>query len=312
MSPMNWKLSSLCDVGNLSPLKLALATQRILNHSLAIASTCCSISFFSLLSIWQSCMIASGAHLLAIVRCSFPCSFHTWERASRSLVSGYSWMSVKSWMCSGSIWCHSFSNAFSIGSKGSFLLARIPYSMSLWNSSGIVCQSLISKNLSLAYNFLTVILFHVIVPVLSVQRTVAAHNVSTAAIFLVNTFFLDILHAQIARKTVSTTGNSSGNIHIAKVNHESSHFVRSPLMMLYAKNMTIHSEIAMMNAVVTIFFTSFCKRVFSLLMPVSAFPMRPISVAEPMASTLTTHCHWTIMVHENTKGWSSPPGLNSW
>jgi len=189
-----------------------------------------------------------------------------------------------------------------MGSKGSFLLARIPYSMSLWNSSGILLPFFISKSFSLAYNFLTVILFHVIVPVLSVQRTVAAHKVSTAAIFLVSTFFLDILHAQIARNTVNTTGNSSGNIAIASVNQDNNHWVRFPYMLTYMTNTHTHNVIAMINAVVTIFFTSFWSNVFSLFIPPSAFPIRPISVFIPIERTLTTHCHWTIIVPEKRNG----------
>jgi len=64
---MNSNFSSVCDVGNLLPWKLALATHKTLNHSFAIDSNLFIISFFCLLSILQSSMIASGAHLLAIV-----------------------------------------------------------------------------------------------------------------------------------------------------------------------------------------------------------------------------------------------------
>gem|GEM_PF-1772098 len=152
-------------------------------------------------------------------------------------------------------------------------------------------------------------MFCVIVHVLSVQRTVAAHKVSTAVIFLVSTFFLDILHAHIARNTVSTTGNSSGKIPIAKVNHDNNHCVQSPCIILYARKTTIHKKIAMINAAVTIFLTSFWRSVFSSVISLSAFPMRHISVFIPMEVTFATHCHWTIMLPEKMNGKSSPPGL---
>lgn len=72
----------------------------------------------------------------------------------------------------------------------------------------------------------------------------------------------------------------------------------------------MHNVIAMINAVVTIFFTSFWSNVFSLLISQSVLPIRPISVAIPIFNTLATHCHWTTMVPENMNGWSSPPGLH--
>ncbi|MEI7919641.1 MAG: hypothetical protein WCH65_05620 [bacterium] len=137
---------------------------------------------------------------------------------------------------------------------------------------------------------------------MSVQSTVAAQSVSTAAIFLVSTFFLDILHAQIARNTVKTTGNSSGNIHMANVNHERIPLIRSPVILLYIRNITIHKLIAIINATVTIFFTSFCKNVFSFFISLIAFPIRHISVFIPIERTFATHCHCTSIVHEKRNG----------
>jgi hypothetical protein len=54
--------------------------------------------------------------------------------------------------------------------------------------------------------------------------------------------------------------------------------------------------------VVTIFFTSFCSSVFSLLISLSVLPIRPISVSMPIERTLATHCHWTTMVPEKMNG----------
>ena len=141
-----------------------------------------------------------------------------------------------------------------------------------------------------------------IVPVLSLHNTVAAHSVSTAAIFLVSTFFLDILHAPIARNTVNTIGNSSGRIPIASVNQESSPCIQSLLMNPYASTIVIHSITAMINAPMTIFLTCFWSVVFSVVISPSALPIRHISVFVPIEMTLTTHCPCTIIVQEKTNG----------
>ena len=84
-------------------------------------------------------------------------------------------------------------DAFSIGSNGSRLLARIPYSSRRWNGSrepragGRRQRSTLSPA---AQSRLTVIRFTVSVPVLSTQRTVAAPSVSTAGMRRVSTRLL--------------------------------------------------------------------------------------------------------------------------
>ena len=57
--------------------------------------------------------------------------------------------------------------------------------------------------------------FMVSVPVLSTQITVAEPSVSSTGERRVSTCFCERRHAPSARKTVSTTGNSSGSIAIA-------------------------------------------------------------------------------------------------
>ena len=61
----------------------------------------------------------------------------------------------------------------------------------------------------------SVIRFWVSVPVLSTHRTVADPSVSTAGIRRVRTRLREMRHAPRARKTVRTTGNSSGSVAIA-------------------------------------------------------------------------------------------------
>ncbi len=58
--------------------------------------------------------------------------------------------------------------------------------------------------------FLTVWLFIVSVPVLSLAIMVQLPNPSTAASFLTITFFLAILEVEIERATVMATGRPSG------------------------------------------------------------------------------------------------------
>ena len=76
----------------------------------------------------------------------------------------------------------------------------------------------VSMNVSL-YSYISwiSILFSVNVPVLSVHKTFTAPNVSIVFIFLVKVFFFVKSHAPIARKTVNTTGISSGIVAIAIV-----------------------------------------------------------------------------------------------
>ena len=59
--------------------------------------------------------------------------------------------------------------------------------------------------------------FSVSVPVLSTHSTVVAPSVSIAGIRRVSTLCFEMRHAPSARKTVRTTGNSSGSIPIASV-----------------------------------------------------------------------------------------------
>ena len=74
----------------------------------------------------------------------------------------------------------------------------------------------------------TVIRFIVSVPVLSTQSAVAEPSVSTAGMRRVRTWCCEIRHAPRARKTVRTTGNSSGSIAIPRVRPARSPFRKSP------------------------------------------------------------------------------------
>lgn len=71
----------------------------------------------------------------------------------------------------------------------------------------------------------------------------------------------------------------------------------------------LHRIIAIINAIITIFFTCSWSNVFSFFMLSSASPMRHISVSFPIEITFPTHCHCTNKVPEKRNGWSSPQGL---
>ena len=73
-------------------------------------------------------------------------------------------------------------------------------------------------------------LFCVMVPVLSLHKTVAEPKVSIAEGFLVNTFCWDNLQAPIARKIVRTTGNSSGRMAMADARPDNKEAMKSPLV----------------------------------------------------------------------------------
>ncbi len=107
--------------------------------------------------------------------------------------------------------------ACSIGSKGLVWLDRIPYSIISWKGSGNDFPATTSRKSFPLKSRVTVILFCVKVPVLSVHKTVAAPRVSIAAGLRVSTCFFDIRQAPMARNMVNTTGNSSGNMAIASV-----------------------------------------------------------------------------------------------
>ena len=112
-----------------------------------------------------------------------------------------------------------WSNAFSIGSNGSFLQARMANSATSWQISATEFFPVASCShiCPAAKNVWTVIRFWVRVPVLSTHSTVAEPRVSIAGTWRVSTFFREILHAPSARNMVRTTGNSSGRIAIARV-----------------------------------------------------------------------------------------------
>ncbi|KKC30302.1 hypothetical protein CDSM653_00781 [Caldanaerobacter subterraneus subsp. pacificus DSM 12653] len=89
-----------------------------------------------------------------------------------------------------------------------FLKALLDIFFFLINSS--FSFPLTSKTSSSQNTFVTVILFSVKVPVLSVQITFVQPRVSTAGSFLIKAFLLSILCTPIAREIVTTAGSPSG------------------------------------------------------------------------------------------------------
>src|SRR5574344_1527616 len=80
------------------------------------------------------------------------------------------------------------------------------------------------------------------VPVLSVHKTVAAPKVSIAATRLVKTLRLEMRQAPSARKTVKTTGNSSGKIAIASVSPDRKPLIKSWRTITKNSNTTTHKD----------------------------------------------------------------------
>ena len=76
--------------------------------------------------------------------------------------------------------------------------------------------------------------FCVRVPVLSTHRTVVAPSISTAGTRRVSTWRFEMRHAPSPRKTVSTTGSSSGRIAMASVMPTSNPLSQSPRVAPYA------------------------------------------------------------------------------
>ena len=103
--------------------------------------------------------------------------------------------------------------AWSIASKLSWDRRARPVSARSWTSTA----SRPSCPPSSVVNSTTRIRFSVRVPVLSEQSTVAAPMVSSAAIRRARTLLRAIRYAPSARKTVTTTGNSSGSSEMARV-----------------------------------------------------------------------------------------------
>ena len=103
-----------------------------------------------------------------------------------------------------------------MGSKASRRLASAATSSSVRASPGSTAPFAgAATSFPAMTRWRTVIRFWVSVPVLSTHKTVAAPSVSIAGILRVSTRLREILQAPSARKTVSTTGSSSGRIDIA-------------------------------------------------------------------------------------------------
>ena len=107
-------------------------------------------------------------------------------------------------------------SAISIASNGIGSLAHIPILINAFSNSSASS----GRDIFLEFNvnnFAKLILFSVIVPVLSVQITVALPNVSTVFICFTTIPIFISRQAPIARKVVNAIGISSGKILIAKV-----------------------------------------------------------------------------------------------
>ena len=131
----------------------------------------------------------------------------------------------------------------------------------------------------------TAMRFCVSVPVLSTHRVVTEPSVSTAGIRRVSTRLCERRHAPKARKTVSTTGNSSGIMAIAKVSPARNPSSQSPRVSENTMTTTQQSPRPASASPRTRRSTSRCSRVRSGWRVDKASPMRPISVAGPVAET---------------------------
>ena len=146
----------------------------------------------------------------------------------------------------------------------------------------------------------TAMRFSVSVPVLSTHNTVAAPRVSIAGKRRVSTPRLEIRHAPSARKTVSTTGNSSGSIAIASVTPASIPASQSPRVATWYPARATDSTSANTATIFTILAVSRCSLVFSTSTASSDWPMRPNSVRSPVAITVARPWPFTTSVPEYT------------
>ena len=235
--------------------------------------------------------MASGAPLAATTSRAPPGPRHTCETASSSGESGYSRTSSQVWWrCSVPVRAAAPSRwkARSIGSKGSRWLARMPSSTTSCTASGSRRPSATSTAPASpgAQSRATLMRFSVRVPVLSVQRTVAAPSASTAGSRRVSMRLRESRQAPMAMNTVSTTGSSSGRMAMARATPASSPRSHSPRTRPCSTTSAAHSDSPAAAMTFTAFPTSVCRRVGWLPSPARATPIRPISVRAPVAPTM--------------------------
>ena len=127
--------------------------------------------------------------------------------------------------------------------------------------------------------------FSVSVPVLSVHKMVADPSVSIADARRVSTPTLPIRHAPIARNTVSTTGNSSGNIDMPIAMPASTASIQPPRSSPYSTTTSTATAPPPTAHQVTIRVVSRRSRGASVSSVPSDSPILPISLRGPVAST---------------------------
>ena len=147
------------------------------------------------------------------------------------------------------------------------------------------------------------------VPVLSVQTTVAEPSASTAATRRVSTLRREMRQAPSARKTVSTTGNSSGSMAIARVIPASRPRAHSPRREAPDEHQH-HAEPEADDRDDPHDAGRPPAPAGSAPPgpPRRLAPIVPIAVRAPVRCTSATPRPRTTSVPENTKGESSPPG----
>jgi hypothetical protein len=232
--------------------------------------------------------MASGAPLAATISSGDPSCWYTCVTARRSGRRPYSHFNVRpscgerfgSRRSAPRAW-----NAFSMGSKGSRALARIPYSRSVANLAWSGPLSPWRQEASPARRVTIVMRFCVRVPVLSVQSTVAAPSVSIAATRRVRTRAREMRQAPITMKTVRTSGNSSGSIDMPSampLSKASSHPPRHKPYSTTARALRLRLTAAKSRTRRRVWARS---RGGSVSMRVIARPILPISLRAPVAVT---------------------------
>ena len=132
--------------------------------------------------------------------------------------SGYSWIILYLGRSSKVLAvAYASCRATSMGSKGIGSEAHMASRISAFSGSSRVSSRVVTFFDSSTYNLARLILFSVIVPVLSVQMTVALPRVSTVFICLTTIPIFIRRQAPRAMKVVKATGISSGRMLMARV-----------------------------------------------------------------------------------------------
>lgn len=172
--------------------------------------------------------------------------------------------------------------ARSIGSNGWSGLARSAQASRARVAGGRVCSGAAVRS-SPATSSASDMRFSVSVPVLSVHSTVTEPSASMAGARRTSAFCLAMRHAPSARNTVSTTGNSSGILAIARVTPASRPCSQPPRIATYSKVISRLEPRPSAANRTTARRISSCMGVAGERNVRNARPIRPTAVSVPMA-----------------------------